>query len=224
MNKISVLLADDHTLVRQGLKALLSAEGDMQVVAEAEDGRQAVALAKKMSPQVVVMDIAMPMMNGRDATRQIIKNCPETKVVVLSSYSDDACVKELLQAGATGFLMKQTASSELSNAIRQARRGARVLSPDIVRRIRAQVNGAFMDGGLNGKIAELTEREIEFLKIIAEGLSNKEIAIQLGISIKTVEKHRQQVMYKLDIHDIAGLVRHAVEKGIIEMSPAGVPG
>ena len=218
MNKISVLLADDHTLVRQGLKALLAAEGDMQVVAEAEDGRQAVALAKKTAPQVVVMDIAMPLMNGRDATRQIVKNCPETKVLVLSSYSDDECVKELLEAGATGFLMKQTASTELSSAIRQARRGGRVLSPDIVRRIKAQGNGAFMDGGLNGKIAELTEREIEVLKIIAEGLSNREIAVRLRISIKTVEKHRQQVMNKLGIHDVAGLTRHAIAKGIIESS------
>src|ERR1051325_2555310 len=104
MNKISVLLADDHTLVRPGLKALLAAEGNMDVVAEAEDGREAVALAKKILPQIVVMDIAMPTMNGRDATRQIVKNCPETKVVVLSSYSDDACVKELLEAGATRFL------------------------------------------------------------------------------------------------------------------------
>src|SRR5262249_53819718 len=138
---------------------------------------QAVALAKKVSPQVVVMDIAMPMLNGRDATRQIVKNCPETKVLVLSSYSDDACVKELLDAGATGFLMKQTASSELSNAIRMARRGSRIFSPDIVRRIKAQGNGAFLDGGLNGRAAELTEREIEVLKIIAEGLSNKEIAV-----------------------------------------------
>jgi DNA-binding NarL/FixJ family response regulator len=223
MNKISVLLADDHTLVRQGLKALLSAEGDMQVVAEAEDGRQAVALAKKMSPQVVVMDIAMPSMNGRDATRQIVKNCPETKVVVLSSYSDDACVKELLEAGATGFLMKQTASSELSNAIRQARRGGRVLSPDIVRRMKVQGVGAFMDGGANGRIAELTEREIEVLKIIAEGLSNKEIAIQLGISIKTVEKHRQQVMNKLNIHEVAGLTRYALAQGLVERKvPVGV--
>jgi DNA-binding NarL/FixJ family response regulator len=223
MNKISVLLADDHTLVRQGLKALLSAEVDMQVVAEAEDGREAVALAKKMSPQVVVMDIAMPSMNGRDATRQIVKNCPETRVVVLSSYSDDACVKELLEAGATGFLMKQTASSELSNAIRLARRGSRVLSPDIVRRMRAQGNGAFMDGGLSGRIAELTEREIEVLKIIAEGLSNKEIAIQLGISIKTVEKHRQQVMNKLNIHEVAGLTRYALAQGLVEKKvPVGV--
>jgi DNA-binding NarL/FixJ family response regulator len=223
MNKISVLLADDHTLVRQGLKALLTAEGDMQVVAEAEDGREAVALAKKMSPQVVVMDIAMPSMNGRDATRQIVKSCPETRVVVLSSYSDDACVKELLEAGATGFLMKQTASSELSNAIRLARRGSRVLSPDIVRRMKVQGNGAFMDGGLSGKIAELTEREIEVLKIIAEGLSNKEIAIQLGISIKTVEKHRQQVMNKLNIHEVAGLTRYALAQGLVEKKvPAGI--
>ncbi len=223
MNKISVLLADDHTLVRQGLKALLTAEGDMQVVAEAEDGRQAVALAKKTSPQVVVMDIAMPMMNGRDATRQIIKNCPETKVLVLSSYSDDACVKELLEAGATGFLMKQTASTELSNAIRMARRGGRVLSPDIVRRMRAQGNGAFLDGGINGKAAELTDREIEVLKIIAEGLSNREIATQLGISIKTVEKHRQQVMNKLNIHEVAGLTRYALAQGLVERKvPVGV--
>jgi DNA-binding NarL/FixJ family response regulator len=214
--KITVLLADDHTLVRQGLKALLSAEEDMQVVAEAENGQQAVAMARKMSPDVVIMDLAMPMMNGLNATRQILKAAPNTRVLVLSSYSDDECVKQMMQAGAKGFLMKQTASSELSNAIRNVRRGNEVLSPAIVQRMRNQRHGAFMDGANGQKPNSLTAREVEVLKIIADGYSNKEVANLLGISIKTVEKHRQQVMNKLNIHDVAGLTRFALSRGMID--------
>jgi DNA-binding NarL/FixJ family response regulator len=214
--KITVLLADDHTLVRQGLKALLVAEEDMQVVAEAENGQQAVNLAKKTTPDVVIMDLAMPMMNGLSATRQILKAVPTTKVLVLSSYSDDECVKQMMQAGATGFLMKQTASSELSQAIRNVRRGNQVLSPAIVQRLRSQRYGAFMESGDNEKPKTLTSREVEVLKIIADGYSNKEVAAMLDISIKTVEKHRQQVMNKLNIHDVAGLTRYALSRGLID--------
>ena len=216
MAKITVLLADDHTLVRQGLNALLVAEEDMQVVAEAENGQQAVTLAKKTTPDIVIMDLAMPMMNGLSATRQILKAVPSTKVLVLSSYSDDECVKQMMQAGATGFLMKQTASTELSNAIRNVRRGNQVLSPAILQRMRLQRHGAFMDSGDNQKPKTLTSREVEVLKIIADGYSNKEVAAMLDISIKTVEKHRQQVMNKLNIHDVAGLTRYALSRGLID--------
>jgi DNA-binding NarL/FixJ family response regulator len=214
--KITVLLADDHTLVRQGLKALLMTEEDMQVVAEAENGQEAVALAKKMTPDIVIMDLAMPMMNGLNATRQILKAVPGTRVLVLSSYSDDECVKQMMQAGATGFLMKQTASSELAQAIRNVRRGNQVLSPPIAQRMRNQRHGAFMEGADTQKSTALTAREVEVLKIIADGYSNKEVAAMLEISIKTVEKHRQQVMNKLNIHDVAGLTRYALSRGMID--------
>jgi DNA-binding NarL/FixJ family response regulator len=214
--KISILLADDHDVVREGLKALLNAEGDMDVVAEAADGQQAVALAKKTAPNVVVMDIAMPMMNGLTATIQILKAVPGVKVLVLSSYSDEECVKEMMAAGVSGFLMKQTAASELSQAIRNVRRGIQVLSPAIVQRMRNQRHETFMDAGGNKKPAQLTSRELEVLKLIANGFSNKEAASSLGISIKTIEKHRQQVMNKLNIHEIAGLTRYALSRNIIE--------
>ena len=216
MAKISVLLADDHTLVRQGLKALLNAQGDIEVVAEAEDGAQAVALAKKTQPDIVIMDLAMPTMNGLTATKQILKAIPGSRIIVLSSYSDDDCVKEMLQAGVHGFLMKQTAATELANAIRQVRRGNQVLSPPVAHRMHNQRHGAFMDGGNSGKSGELTAREVEVLKIIADGFSNREIADLMGISIKTVEKHRQQVMNKLNIHEVAGLTRYALSKKLVE--------
>jgi DNA-binding NarL/FixJ family response regulator len=216
MGKISVLLADDHTLVRQGLKALLLAEGDMEVVAEAENGQEAVALAKKIKPQIVIMDLAMPMMNGLTATRQIMKAAPDTKVLVLSSYSDDECVKEMIAAGATGFLMKASASNELAQAVRHARRGAQVFSPAIARRFNNRRHEDFLENGNSRKTHGLTEREKEVLVNIADGYSNREIANIMGISIKTVEKHRQQVMNKLDIHEVAGLTRYALSKNLIE--------
>jgi DNA-binding NarL/FixJ family response regulator len=216
MGKISVLLADDHALVRQGLKALLTAEPDMEVVGEAKNGQEAVALARKIHPEVILMDLAMPMMNGLTATTQILKASPQTKVLVLSSYSDDKCVHDMFQAGATGFLMKATASNELAQAVRDARRGNRVLSSSIARRFQNKRFGEFIEHGNAQKTSELTPREIEVLKQIAEGLSNREIGEALKISIKTVEKHRQQVMNKLDIHEVAGLTRFALANNLVK--------
>jgi DNA-binding NarL/FixJ family response regulator len=216
MAKLRILLADDHTVVRQGLKALLSSEVDMEVVAEAENGEQAVAMAKKHSPDVVIMDLAMPLMNGLTATKQILRAVPNTKVIVLSSYSDDKCVKDMLDAGATGFLMKESASTELAQAVRNVRRGSRVLSAAIARRVQSNIQGAFMEAGNVKKSYSLTAREIEVLKIIGDGFTNKEIADRMGISIKTVEKHRQQVMNKLNIHEVAGLTRYALAQNLIE--------
>jgi len=216
MGKISVLLADDHTLVRQGLKALLMAEPDMEVVGEAQNGQEAVALARKIQPEVVLMDLAMPMMNGLTATTQILKASPRTKVLVLSSYSDDQCVQDMFQAGASGFLMKATASSELAQSVRDTRRGNRVLSSSLARRFQHKRLGDFLDHGNTQKVSQLTPREIEVLKQIAEGLSNREIGEALEISIKTVEKHRQQVMNKLDIHEVAGLTRFALANNLVE--------
>jgi DNA-binding NarL/FixJ family response regulator len=221
MQKITVLLADDHIVVRQGLRALLQAEGDVDVVGEADTGRQAVHLTKKLLPDVVVMDIAMPLLNGLEATRQITHEVPSTKVLVLSSYSDDEYVNQLTEAGAAGYLVKQTAANDLLKAIREAKKGNAFFSPSISKRLLDHYREAFLRGSPIKRTGErLTSRESEVLQLIAEGLANKQIAAELCISIKTVEKHRQQVMNKLNIHDIAGLTRYAISKGIIESSVA----
>jgi len=222
MQKIRVLLADDHTVVRQGLRALLEAEPDIVVAGEADTGRLAVQLTAKLLPDVVVMDIAMPMLNGLEATRQIIKDTPTAKVLVLSSYSDDEYVHQLTESGAAGYLLKQTAAADLIKAVREASKGNAFFSPAISKRLLDQYREAFLRGIPVRKRADLlTSRESEVLQLIAEGKPNKQIAADLCISIKTVEKHRQQVMNKLNIHDVAGLTRYAISKGIIE-SNAGL--
>ncbi len=217
MQKINVILADDHTIVRQGFRALLEAEPDMAVVGEAENGRQAVQLAKKLTPDVVVMDIAMPLLNGLEATRQVMKEVPSAKVLILSSYSDDEYVQQLTQAGAAGYLLKQTAVTDLLKAIREARKGNAFFSPAICKRLMEHYRQTLLHGVAVRKGTDmLTSREAEVLQLVAEGKANKQIASELGISIKTVEKHRQQLMSKLDIHEIAGLTRYAIAKGIVE--------
>jgi DNA-binding NarL/FixJ family response regulator len=218
MKKIGVLLVDDHTVVRQGLRALLKSEEDIEVIGEAENGRQAVMVARKTPPDVVVMDVAMPLLNGLEATRQILKLVPTAKVLVLTSYGDDECVEQLMQAGASGYLIKQTAANDLIKAIREVQRGNAFFSPSIAKRLRDQCREAFTGGHAVKKSGELTSREAEVLQLIAEGFSNKQIAGELTISIKTVEKHRQQVMNKLNIHDVAGLTRYAISKGMVERS------
>jgi len=208
METIRVLLADDHTVVRQGLRALLEVEPDISVVGEAETGRQAVQLAGKLRPDVVVMDIAMPVLNGLEATRQIIKMVPAAKVLVLSSYSDDEYVYQLTEAGAVGYLLKQTAAADLIKAVREAKKGRTFFSPAISRRLLDHYRERCFGGAPVKKTRySLTLREREVLQLIAEGRLNKQIAAELCISVKTVEKHRQQVMNKLNIHDIAGLTR-----------------
>ncbi len=217
MEKIKVLLADDHTVVRQGLRALLAAEEDMDIVGEAENGRQAIQLCRKLSPDVAVVDIAMPVLNGLEATRQITRSVPGTKVLILSSYSDDEYVQQLTEAGAAGYLVKQTAANDLIKAIREAQKGNAFFSPSIAKRLRDQCRESYATGQpVKRRGDHLTTREAEVLQLIAEGRANKQIAAELCISIKTVEKHRQQVMNKLNIHDVAGLTRHAIAKGIIE--------
>src|SRR5439155_1060714 len=178
MTKISVLLVDDHTVVRQGLRALLAAEEDMEVIGEAENGRQAVGLAKKSPPDVVVMDVAMPLLNGYEATRQILKAVPTAKILVLTSYGDDDCVQQLMRAGASGYLIKQTAANDLLKAIREVRRGNAFFSPAIARRLRDQCRDSFSAGANSRKTVELTSREAEVLQLIAEGFSNKQIALE----------------------------------------------
>jgi DNA-binding NarL/FixJ family response regulator len=224
MPNISVLLVDDHNIVRQGLRALLVAEGDIDIIAEAETGREAVQLAERLRPEVVVMDLAMPLLNGWEATRQILKTIPSVRIVVLSTYGDDEHIQQAIAAGAAAYLLKQTAAADLVKAIREVKKGNAYFSPAIAKRLREQTCGVSSElDPAKPTAADLTPREAEVLQLIAEGFANKQIAAELGLSVKTVEKHRQQVMHKLNIHDIAGLVRHAADKGIIELAPAGVP-
>jgi DNA-binding NarL/FixJ family response regulator len=187
------------------------------VVGEAQTGRQAVALARKLRPAVVVMDIAMPLLNGLEATRQIRKAIPGAKVLILSAHNDDAYVEQAIAFGAVGFLVKQTFSHDLSRAIREVQNGNTFFSPSIAGRLHNQKspNGG---GPLKKKLAHLSSRELEVLQLIAEGKANKQTAAELGISIKTVEKHRQNLMSKLNIHEISGLTRYAIAAGIIESS------
>ena len=219
MKPITVLLAEDHLVVREGFRSLLKHEHDIEVVGEAESGRQAVQLTRKLRPEVVVMDIAMPLLNGLEATRQILKAVPATKVLILSAHSDDVYVKGATEAGAMGFLLKQTSSDNVCQAIREVQKGNTFFSPAIGRRVRDQYQKS-PDGArlLKKRSNCLSSREAEILQLIAEGKANKEIAAELGISIKTVEKHREHLMAKLDIHDTAGLTRHAIAAGIIESS------
>lgn len=216
MNKIKVLLADDHTIVRQGLKLLLEAQPDMTVVGEASNGRQAMQIAHKLLPDVVVMDIAMPSLNGLEATRQIMRALPSAKVLILSSYNDDEYVSQLTEAGAAGYLLKATAATDLIRAIREIRKGKAFFSPAVSKRLLEYYRETIVKGTRAPRPRTfLTSRETEVLQLIAEGEGNKQIAAELGISIKTVEKHRQQVMNKLHIHEVAGLTRYAISKGMI---------
>ena len=219
MKRTTVLLAEDHTIVREGFRKMLELEDDFQVVGEAQTGRQAVTLAKKLRPAVVLMDIAMPLLNGLEATRQLLKVLPATKILILSAHSDDAYVKDATESGAVGFLLKQTSAHDVCRAIREVHQGKTFFSPSIAKhfnRLNPPLSGHA--GALNSKVAQLTSREMEVLQLIAEGKANKETADELGIGIKTVEKHREHLMQKLDIHDTAGLTRYAISAGIIESS------
>ena len=214
-----MVIAEDHAIVREGFRLMLKLEDDLAVVGEAQTGRQAVAMAKELRPDVVLMDIAMPLLNGLEATRQILKAAPSAKVLILSAHSDDAYVKSATESGAMGYLLKQTSSHDVCHAIREVQKGHTFFSPAISKR-RDRLNPTSHDraGVVQQKIAKLTSREMEVLQLIAEGNANKQIATHLGIGVKTVEKHREHLMEKLDIHDTAGLTRYAISAGIIESS------
>jgi DNA-binding NarL/FixJ family response regulator len=219
MKTIRTLLADDHTIVREGLCALLGADGGIEVVGEAHNGRMAVEMALALQPDVVVMDIAMPLLNGLEASRQILAASPDIKVLVLSAHSDDAYVDRVLAVGAVGFLIKQTSAQVLAQAIRDVMGGKMYYSPQISKRVRDRhLVSIKANGAAYKKATGLTSRELEVIQLVAEGQANKQVAAGLKISIKTVEKHRQHLMDKLDIHDTAGLTRYAIARGIIESS------
>src|SRR3954447_15063049 len=219
MKRITVLLAEDHQIVREGFRSLLKHENDIEVVGEAETGRQAVQLTRKLRPAVVVMDIAMPLLNGLEATRQIRKELPDIKVLILSAHSDDAYVEQVHALGAAGFLLKQTSSDVLAKAIREVQNGNKYFSPSISRGVQNGHAKPLTDKGrIKAKGNCLSSREVEVLQLIAEGKPNKQVAAELGVSFKTVDKHRQHLMSKLNIHDVAGLTRYAIAEGIIESS------
>jgi len=218
---ITVLLAEDHEIVREGLRKLLEDEGGFDVVGEAATGRDAVTLTAKLRPAVVVMDIAMPLLNGLEATRQIRRAFPEIKVLVLSAHSDDAYIEQVAALGAAGYLIKQTSSHVLSKAIRAVYGGAEFFCPAIGKPKPSRNSNSkspAQRGALKNERNRLSSREVEVLQLIAEGMANKQVAAELDISVKTVEKHRQRVMEKLKIHDTAGLIRYAITTGIIENS------
>ncbi|HXI52033.1 MAG TPA: response regulator transcription factor [Candidatus Saccharimonadales bacterium] len=219
MKRITVLLVDDHMVVREGFRQMLELEADLQVVGEAQDGRQAVSLAKKLRPAVVLMDIAMPRLNGLEATRQVLKAVPTTKVIILSAHADDSYVQDAGESGAVGFLLKQSSAHEVCQGIREVQKGKTFYCSAVGRRLdRLHRQSPHLRGAPGKNAVQLTSRELEVIQLIAEGKANKETAAELGVGIKTVEKHREHLMAKLDIHDTAGLTRYAIAAGIIESS------
>lgn len=215
--KITILLAEDHAVVRQGLRTLLETEGHCEVVGQAQTGREAVALAATLHPDVILMDIAMPELNGLAATRQILAHNPSARVLILSAHSDDEYIERTTAVGAAGFLEKQTSAEILTKAIHEVAAGKTFYSPAIAKRLAHSKTGPRdRDGLAKQNSGRLTSREMEVLQLVAEGQANKQVAGLLGISIKTVEKHRQHLMDKLNIHETAGLTRYAMAQGIIE--------
>ncbi|MCC7206372.1 MAG: response regulator transcription factor [Anaerolineae bacterium] len=210
---IRLLLIDDHHLVRQGIRSLAERAGDIDVVGESEGGEKAIALVESLKPDVVLLDISMPEMNGLDVLERFVTTAPRVRVVILSMHSDEAVVQRALKLGARGYLLKSALSEELLLAIRAAYRDEVYLSPSISRTL--------LDGFVNSLPASpvdlLTARERQVLQLIAEGNTNPQIARMLSLSVKTVEKHRTSLMDKLNIHDLAGLVRFAVKQGIIPL-------
>ena len=214
MAPLTILLADNHTLVRAGIRALLEQIPDVTVVAEAGDGREALKLVETHRPNLVLMDITMPVMNGLEATGRIVKEFPQTRVVMLSVHNDEEYVLQSLRAGAVGYLLKDAGRAELEIAVAAVARNETYLSPAVSR----HVVGDYVrriGGGVEGRLESLTPRQREILQLIAEGKSTKEIASILDVSVKTVETHRAQLMERLDIHDVAGLVRYAIRNGIV---------
>ena len=215
MARVRILLADDHTIVRQGLRKVLEERPDWEVVAEAGDGREAVRLAEQHKPDVAILDVAMPLLNGIEATRQISRRVPDTRVLVLSMHADEAYVTEILQAGAAGYLLKDSADVDLLKAVDEASQGRSFFSPAIARVMLDDYVRQLSDKGITDRYQSLSEREREIFQLIAEAKTNKEIAALLNVSPSTVETHRAHIMEKLDLHSAAEIVLYAVRRGVI---------
>ena len=215
MKKLRVLLADDHTVMRTGLRALLERQGNLEVAGEAENGRDAVSLASSLEPDVVVMDVGMPLLNGIEATKAILKQAPSTGIVILSMHSDESYVMRALHAGARAYLLKDSAASELLAAIDAVSRGKSFFSSAISRLLAEDYVRVLRQKGVVDSYDLLTSREREILQLLAEGKSNKEVAIELNISPYTVETHRSHILEKLNLHNPVELILYAVRKGII---------
>jgi two-component system response regulator NreC len=219
MSPVRVLLVDDHAVVRAGLRMLLSADPELLIVGEAENGAQGMRMARDLAPDVVLMDISMPDMNGIEATRRIKELCPDVAVLALTMHEDDQYFFEMLAAGASGYVPKRAAPNDLIAAIHAVRSGGVYLFPSVARLLVTDYRQRIERGGSTGAFDVLTEREREVLGLIALGLNNQEIADKLVISIKTVNRHRENIMAKLNLHSRVELVRYAIEKGLIDMRP-----
>ena len=217
MKNIKVLLADDHTIVRQGIRSLLEQSEDIEVVAEAEDGKEAVKKVIESAPDVVLMDIGMPILNGIEATQQIKKQLPDTKVLILTMHVSEKYALQIFRAGGSGYLDKKTAHRDLITAIRAAHKGESFLSPSITKKVIVEYVNITKDEIETEKFDRLTEREREVLQLIAEARSNREIAELLCVSVKTVETHKANLMKKLDIHTTVDIVKFAIRKGMIRL-------
>jgi len=215
--KIKVLLADDHKIFRDGLRTLIEKEAGMEVVAEAENGRKTIKLTEKLAPNVIIMDVSMPDMNGIEATRRIMAGRPDVKVIALSMHSDQRFVLDMLEAGASGYLLKDCAFDELAVAIRQVTAGNTYLSPKIADVVVKGYLSKTPDSGLTKSVL-LTSREREILQLIAEGSTSREIAEHVYLSIKTVETHRRNIMQKLNMRSIADLTRYAIREGLVALN------
>lgn len=217
MRKIAVLLADDHTMVRQGIRSLLAAEPDIEVVGEAENGRQAIRGVQKLQPDVAVVDVAMPRLGGIEAVRRIHRQYPQVKVLILSMHVDDEYVYQATEAGAVGYLVKGSPATELVAAIREVMKGHVFFSPAVSKTLVQDMVGRAQPHGPDAVRRNLSPREREVLQLLAEGQSNKEIARELAISVKTVEKHRQRLMDRLNIHSVVGLTWYAIRSGVVRV-------
>ena len=216
MERIRVLLADDHAILRDGIRALLTDHPDIVVIGEAEDGHWAVHLAHELHPNVVLMDIGMPRLNGLEATRQIKHDCPEVAILILTMHDNEEYLRQVLAAGASGYVLKRAAASELVAAIRAVHRGEAALSPAVARMLIEDYLRS-EDGRIAATPSDLTPREREVLQLIAEGHTSKQIAELLCLSVKTVQAHRTSLMQKLDLHDRGDLIKYAIQKRIIDV-------
>ena len=220
MSEITVLVVEDHTIVRQGIVSLINKEDDITIVGEADDGRQAIKLCREKKPNIIVMDLAMPHLNGIETTQIVKKECPKTNIIILSMYSEEEYIFKAIDAGASGYLTKKNAAEDLIKAIRAVHDGKAFFSSEVSKTVMNSYHLMMKKYGTLDEVSEknkLTSRELEVLQLIAEGYTSKKISEKLHISTNTVQRHREKIMRKTGIHNVAGLTRYALEKGIIEL-------